>query len=144
MKLKMLVVAAVGCLVMPAITHAQATDTTKMTMSSGNNPAANEAAARDSITRDAGMGPQTEGCPLGCPTSKGAAGLTAVQFLALQQELRDRKCSSGIRVTGVLDGPTRRGIAGCAKRYGVANNAAALLAALNVGFTAAELGSSGP
>lgn len=152
MKLRMLVVAAVGCLVMPAIVHAQATDTTKkdttmstnMTMSSGDNPAASAAAAHDSITRDAGMGPQTEGCPLGCPTSKGAAGLTGVQFLALQQELRDRKCASGIRVTGVLDGPTRRGIAGCAKRYGVANNAKALLAALNVGFTAAELGASGP
>ena len=47
MKLRMLVVAAVGCLVMPAIVHAQATDTTKkdttmstnMTMSSGDNPA---------------------------------------------------------------------------------------------------------
>jgi hypothetical protein len=145
MKLRMLVVAAVGCLVMPAIARAQSTDTTKkdttmMTMSSGDNPAASAAAAHDSITRDAGMGPQTAGCPLGCPTSKGAAGLTGVQFLALQQEVRDRKCAGGIRVTGVLDGPTRRGIAACAKRYGVANNAAALLAALNVGFTAAELG----
>src|SRR5215210_5826622 len=119
MKLRMLVVAAVGCLVLPAMAQAQADST-------------NMAAAHDSITRDAGMGPQTAGCPLGCPTSKGAAGLTGVQFLALQQELRDRKCGNS-RVTGVLDAPTRRGIAACAKRYGVANNAAALLAALNVG-----------
>jgi len=130
MKLRMLVVAAVGCLVMPAIAHAQADST-------------NMAAAKDSITRDAGMGPQTAGCPLGCPTSKGAAGLSGVQFLALQQELRDRKCTPGMRVTGVLDGPTRRAIANCAKRYSVENNAKALLAALNVGYTMAELG-TGP
>lgn len=129
MKLRMLVVAAVGCLALPAIAGAQADST-------------NMAAAKDSITRDAGMGPQTAGCPLGCPTSKGAAGLTGVQFLALQQELRDRKCSV-MRVTGVLDAPTRRGIANCAKRYGVANKAAAVLAAMNVGYTAAELGTGG-
>jgi hypothetical protein len=99
------------------------------------------AAAHDTITREAGAGPQTTGCPLGCPTSKGAAGLTGVQFLALQQELRDRNCGNN-HVTGVLDAPTRRAISNCAKRYGVANSAAAVLAAMNIGFTAEELGAS--
>ena len=108
MKLRMLVVVAVGCLAMPAIAHAQATS-------------------------------KSADCPKGCPTSKGAAGLTGVQFLALQQELRDREC--GItRVTGVLDGPTRRAISVCAKKLGVANKAAAVLAAMDVGYSASELG----
>jgi len=78
-------------------------------------------------------------CPWKCPTSKGAAGLTGVQFLALQQELRDRGCGNA-HVTGSLDAPTRRAISTCAKRLGVANNAAAVLAAFNVGFAASELG----
>ena len=40
-------------------------------------------------------------CPWGCPSSTGAAGLTGPQFLALQQELRDRKCGTN-HVTGRL------------------------------------------
>jgi hypothetical protein len=70
---------------------------------------------------------------MGCPTSKGAAGLTGVQFLALQQELRDRGCGNG-HVTGRLDAPTRKAIAACAKQLNVANSAEAVLAALNIGF----------
>jgi hypothetical protein len=118
MKLRMLVVAAIGCLAMPAMAHAQGTDT---------------AAVRTP--------PPSNGtdCPLKCPTSKGAAGLTGVQFLALQQELRDRGCGNA-HVTGMLDGVTRRAISVCAKRLSVANKAAAVLAAFNVGFTAEELG----
>lgn len=118
MKLRMLVVAAVGCLVIPVMSHAQATDTA----------AAHPVPPSDGTT-----------CPWKCPTSKGAAGLTGVQFLALQQELRDRGCGNA-HVTGSLDGPTRRAISVCAKRLGVANNAAAVLAAFNVGFAASELG----
>lgn len=120
MKLGMLVVAAVGCLAMPVIAHAQGADTT----------AAHPVPPSDGTT-----------CPWKCPTSKGAAGLTGVQFLALQQELRDRGCGNA-HVTGVLDGPTRRAISTCAKRLGVANNAAAVLAAFNVGFSASELGAT--
>ena len=138
MKLRMLVVVALGCLAMPAMARAQEKDTTK---APAKDTTMNMRAATDSITRDAGAGPQTAGCPLGCPTSKGAAGLTGVQFLALQQELRDRKCGNS-HVTGVLDAPTRRAISNCAKRYGVANSAAAVLAAMNVGYTAAELGAA--
>jgi hypothetical protein len=74
-----------------------------------------------------------------CPTSKGAAGLTGVQFLALQQELRDRGCGNA-HVTGWLDAPTRKAISVCAKRLSVANKAAAVLAAFDIGFAASELG----
>ena len=108
MKLRMLVVVAVGCLAMPAMAHAQ---------KAAKNP----------------------DCPMGCPTSKGAAGLSGVQFLALQQELRDRGCGNA-HVTGWLDAATRKAIAACAKQLNVANKAAAVLAAMNVGYTEAELG----
>jgi hypothetical protein len=81
MKLRMLVVAAVGCVAMPVMAHAQAADTA----------AAHAVPPSDGTT-----------CPWKCPTSKGAAGLTGVQFLALQQELRDRGCGNA-HVTGVLD-----------------------------------------
>ena len=116
MKLRILVVAA-GCLMLPAMASAQvpATDTTAKP------------------TKIDTSGPQTAGCPMGCPTSKGAAGLTGVQFLALQQELRDRGCGNG-HVTGRLDAPTRKAISTCAKQLNVANSAEAVLAALNIGF----------
>jgi len=116
MKLRILVVAA-GCLLLPAMASAQvpATDTTAKP------------------TKIDTSGPQTAGCPMGCPTSKGAAGLTGVQFLALQQEMRDRGCGNG-HVTGRLDAPTRKAIAACAKQLNVANSAEAVLAALNIGF----------
>ena len=116
MKLRILVVAA-GCLLLPAMASAQvpATDTTAKP------------------TKIDTSGPQTAGCPMGCPTSKGAAGLTGVQFLALQQELRDRGCGNG-HVTGHLDAPTRHAISVCAKQLNVANSAEAVLAALNIGF----------
>ncbi len=122
MKLRMLVVAAVGCLVIPVMSHAQVTTDTA---------AAHPVPPSDGTT-----------CPWKCPTSKGAAGLTGVQFLALQQELRDRGCGNA-HVTGWLDAPTRRAISTCAKRLSVANSAAAVLAAFNVGFAASELG-TGP
>lgn len=77
-------------------------------------------------------------CPWGCPTSSGTGGLTAAQFLALQQELRDDKC--GLRhVTGRLDAATRVAIRNCARKMGVANNAAAVLVAFDIGYTAADV-----
>ena len=120
MKLRMLVVAAVCCLVIPVMSHAQGTDT--------------------AAVKKAPMSNKTD-CPMGCPTSKGAAGLTGVQFLALQQELRDRGCGNS-HVTGWLDAPTRKAISVCAKRLGVANKAAAVLAAMDIGFSASELGTA--
>ena len=115
MKLRILVVAA-GCLMIPAMASAQ--DTTATTT----------AAVTSTGTE----------CPKGCPTSKGAAGLSGVQFLALQQELRDRDCGS-TRVTGVLDAATRRAIRTCAQRLSVANNARAVLIAMNIGFSETDI-----
>ena len=123
MKLRMLVVAAVACLAIPAISRAQGADT--------------------AAVRTPPPTPNGTECPLKCPSSKGAAGLTGVQFLALQQELRDRGCGNA-HVTGSLDAPTRGAIRTCAKRLGVANTAAAVLAAFNVGFAASELGTPEP
>ena len=165
MKLRMLVVAAVGCLVIPATSQAQGDTTTKAmskdtamkdtTMKNTTSTRRTRRArsqARMAASGESSMAvsgdttaahpvPPSDGttCPWKCPTSKGAAGLTGVQFLALQQELRDRGCGNA-HVTGSLDAPTRRAISTCAKRLGVANNAAAVLAAFNVGFAASELG----
>ncbi|MEO5902398.1 MAG: hypothetical protein ABIQ55_00115, partial [Gemmatimonadaceae bacterium] len=77
-------------------------------------------------------------CPWGCPTSKGVAGLSGPQFLALQQELRDKGCGK-VHVTGKLDGPTRRAIAICARKMGVANSAKAVLVAANIGYSDADV-----
>jgi len=61
------------------------------------------------------------------------AGLSKVHFLALQQELRDQGCGV-TNVDGHYGPQTRRAIATCAKKFNSANNAAALLAAMNIGF----------
>ena len=137
MKLKMLVVAA-GFMALPVIAGAQAKDTTmKMTTSTGT--AATSALPAES-TNGARPVPPSDGttCPWGCPTSKGTAGLTGPQFLALQQEARDKGCGD-IRITGKLDAPTRRAIATCAKKLGVKNNAAAVLVAMNIGYSDADV-----
>lgn len=77
-------------------------------------------------------------CPWKCPTSKGVAGLTGPQFLALQQELRDKGCGTN-HVTGNLDAPTRHAISVCSKKLGVANNAGAVLVAMNIGYSDADV-----
>ncbi|MEO7368058.1 MAG: hypothetical protein ABIZ36_08880 [Gemmatimonadaceae bacterium] len=128
MKLKLLVVAA-GLIALPVTAHAQSMDT-KMAMS--KLPAESTNGARPIPPSD-GMT-----CPWGCPTSKGVAGLTGAQFLALQQELRDKGCGE-IRITGVLDGPTRRAISICAKKMGVANNAKAVLVAADIGYSDSDV-----
>ncbi|HEX2693513.1 MAG TPA: hypothetical protein VHL12_05630 [Gemmatimonadaceae bacterium] len=61
------------------------------------------------------------------------AGLSRVSFLALQQELRDQGCGV-TNVDGRYGPQTRRAIATCAKKFNSANNAAALLQAMNIGF----------
>ena len=63
-------------------------------------------------------------------------GLTKIQLLALQQELKDQ-CGLA-HATGVMDGPTRHAIAVCNQKYGTTGNGAALLAAMNVGFNAGD------
>jgi hypothetical protein len=151
MKLKFLALAA-GCLMLPMIARGQdttkTTDTTKITdttkvMTTTTDTATTTTTTTTTLTTvptppttNGPPGPQTptgKECPLGCPTSKGALGLTGVQFLALQQELRDRGCGN-VRVTGRADAATRRGIRVCAGKLNVANNARAVLIAMNIGF----------
>lgn len=129
MKLRMLIAAA-GFLALPVVASAQ-------------DPASTTNTKKDSSLAPAPV-PPSDGttCPWGCPTSSGAAGLTGIQFLALQQEVRDRKCGNN-RVTGRLDAATRIGIRNCARKLGVANNAAAVLVAMNVGFGASDVNMSG-
>ena len=101
------------------------------------------AAAKDSSLAPKPV-PPSDGktCPWGCPTSAGAAGLTGPQFLALQQELRDRKCGLA-HVTGRLDAATRTAIRRCASKMGVANNAGAVLVAMDVGYGMSDVNTSG-
>ncbi|MGI9139621.1 MAG: hypothetical protein ACR2GJ_00730 [Gemmatimonadaceae bacterium] len=59
-------------------------------------------------------------------------GLTKIELLALQQEMRDRGCGNK-RAPGVMNAETRRAIRTCSQRMNV-NGARALLAAFNNGF----------
>ncbi|MDP9177142.1 MAG: hypothetical protein M3O61_05630 [Gemmatimonadota bacterium] len=132
MKLRILVV-TVGCMLLPAMATAQDTTTTKTDTTTVIRQLDANQAPPTTIDTSGPDTPTGTECPKGCPTSKGAAGLSGVQFLALQQELRDRGC--GVRgVTGRLDGATRSAIRTCAQRLNVANNARAVLVAMNIGF----------
>ena len=71
------------------------------------------------------------------------AGLNRIQFLALQQELRDQGCGV-TNVDGHYGPQTRRAIATCAKKFNSANNAAALLTAMNIGFGPNDNAPTGP
>jgi hypothetical protein len=71
------------------------------------------------------------------------AGLNRIQFLALQQELRDQGCGV-TNVDGRYGPQTRRAIATCAKKFNSANNAAALLQAMNIGFGPNDNPPTGP
>lgn len=167
MKLRMLALAA-GFAMLPVIAGAQTpTDTTQkdttmkkdttMTPAPTTMPAPAPPAATSSMSMSSGTsravkdstpGPRPEPpgdgttCPWGCPTSKGTAGLTGPQFLALQQELRDRHCGNS-HVTGRLDAATRIAIRNCAKKMGVANNAGAVLVAFDIGYSSSDVNTSG-
>ena len=71
------------------------------------------------------------------------AGLGRIQFLALQQELRDQGCGV-TNVDGHYGPQTRRAIATCAKKFNSANNASALLQAMNIGFGPNDNPPTGP
>jgi len=71
------------------------------------------------------------------------AGLSKIQYLALQQELRDQGCGV-TNVDGRYGPQTRRAIATCAKKFNSANNAQALLVAMNIGFGPNDNPPSGP
>lgn len=59
-------------------------------------------------------------------------GLTKIELLALQQEMRDRGCGNK-HAPGVMNAETRSAIRTCSQRLGV-SGARALLAAFNNGF----------
>lgn len=151
MKLRMLAVAA-GFVVLPVIAFAQnPTDTTKkdtMTTPTAAPTPTETAPAVPKAAKDSSLEakpvPPSDGttCPWGCPTSSGAAGLTGPQFLALQQELRDRKCGLA-HVTGRYDAATRSAVRRCAQKLGVANNAGAVLVAMDVGYGSSDIQASG-
>ena len=63
-------------------------------------------------------------------------GLTKIQLYGLQQQL---KIECGLQyATGQMDGPTRQAIKTCNQKYGTTGNGAALLAAMNIGFSAGD------
>jgi hypothetical protein len=134
MKLRILVVSA-GCLMLPVMAGAQDTTTVKKDTVTVPTTVMTPPATVDASGPDTPTGTE---CPKGCPTSKGAAGLSGIQFLALQQELRDRGCGNA-HVTGRLDGATRSAIRTCAQRLNVANNARAVLIAMNIGFSETDI-----
>src|SRR5437016_6229897 len=68
-------------------------------------------------------------------------GLTRVQLLALQQQLKE-ECGLA-HATGRMDGPTRHAIAVCNKKYGTHGNGAALLRAMNIGFDSGDMAPTG-
>lgn len=152
MKLRMLALAA-GFVLLPVMAKAQnPTDTTKkdttMAPMSSSGGMSNVSGPGSRPVKDSTEGPRPEPpgdgttCPWGCPSSKGTAGLTGPQFLALQQELRDRKCGNN-HVTGRLDAATRTAIRNCAKKLGVANNAGAVLVAFGIGYSSSDVNTSG-
>ncbi len=134
MKLRILVVSA-GCLMLPVMAGAQDTTTVKKDTAMVPTTVMAPPATVDPSGPNTPTGTE---CPKGCPTSKGAAGLSGIQFLALQQELRDRGCGNA-HVTGRLDGATRSAIRTCAQRLNVANNARAVLMAMNIGFSETDV-----
>ncbi len=159
MKLKLLVVAA-AIAALPAMGHAQSMSKDSMMMKDTmmkhddtmmkhddammkkpmKGKMARSKMKMDSDNMSGMKTPPMDGtsCPMKCPSSKGAAGLTGPQFLALQQELRDRGCGNQ-HVTGWLDSPTRRAIANCATKMSVANKASAVLVAMNIGYSDADV-----
>ena len=68
-----------------------------------------------------------------CAAPAFAQGLSRVEMLALQQQLRDDGCGV-THVTGRLDAMTRSAIRKCQSKYSGATDARSMLAAMNIGF----------
>lgn len=64
-------------------------------------------------------------------------GLTKVELLALQQEMRDQGCGNQ-HAAGEWDAATKKAIRTCAKKYNSSTNAKELLAAMNIGFSSGD------
>ena len=68
-----------------------------------------------------------------CTAPAFAQGLTRVETIALQQQLRDDGCGV-THVTGRMDATTRAAVHKCASKYSGATDAKSMLAAMNIGF----------
>ena len=64
-------------------------------------------------------------------------GLTKVELLALQQEMRDQDCGNK-HAAGEWDAATKKAIRTCAKKFNTSTNAKELLAAMSIGFSATD------
>ncbi|MEO7217965.1 MAG: peptidoglycan-binding domain-containing protein [Gemmatimonadaceae bacterium] len=62
-----------------------------------------------------------------------AQGLSGVEVLALQQQLRDDGCGV-TRITGHLDAATRSAVKKCRSKYSGATTPSSMLTAMNIGF----------
>ena len=68
-----------------------------------------------------------------CTAPAFAQGLTRVETIALQQQLRDDGCGV-THVTGRMDATTRAAVHKCASKYSGATDAKSMLAAMDIGF----------
>ncbi len=75
-----------------------------------------------------------------CAAPAFAQGLTRVEILGLQQQLRDDGCGV-THVTGRMDAMTRGAVKKCESKYSGATDARSMLAAMHIGF---ENGNAAP
>jgi len=75
-----------------------------------------------------------------CAAPVFAQGLTHVELLGLQQQLRDDGCGV-THITGRMDAMTRSAVKKCESKYSGATDAKSMLAAMHIGF---ENGNSDP
>ncbi len=75
-----------------------------------------------------------------CAAPAFAQGLTRVEILGLQQQLRDDGCGV-THVTGRMDAMTRGAVKKCGSKYSGATDARSMLAAMHIGF---ENGNAAP
>lgn len=68
-----------------------------------------------------------------CTAPVFAQGLTRVETLALQQQLRDDGCGT-THITGRVDATTRADVKKCETKYSGASTPTAMLTAMNIGF----------
>ncbi|MDQ2889980.1 MAG: hypothetical protein M3R65_05425 [Gemmatimonadota bacterium] len=68
-----------------------------------------------------------------CAAPAFAQGLTRVELLGLQQQLRDDGCGV-THVTGRMDGMTRAAVKKCQSKYSGATDARSMLGAMHIGF----------
>jgi hypothetical protein len=86
------------------------------------------------ITRTLAIAVSMLAMPVMALSAQTRGGLTKIELLALQQEMRDQDCGNK-HAAGIWDAATRAAIRNCAKKYNTSTNAKELLAAMNIGFS---------